>query len=207
MPARIARTTYADMYGPTTGDRVRLADTDLIVEVERDLTTYGEEVKFGGGKVIRDGMGQSQVMRAGGAVEHVVDAAMRGLEAAEARLVGRVDDRAHAEAADVAAPDREPGLADREPGGVGKSLRRRLERGSHRTGGVEGGIDRTERTLGQRPRFGDQHIAQDPASLGQRVRHRLVVANRADGLEGELVARHCEGRIVPTTTRRRGHVS
>ena len=54
MPTRIPRTTYADMYGPTTGDRVRLADTDLIVEVERDLTTYGEEVKFGGGKVIRD---------------------------------------------------------------------------------------------------------------------------------------------------------
>jgi urease subunit beta len=51
---------YADMYGPTTGDRVRLADTDLIIEVERDLTTYGEEVKFGGGKVIRDGMGQSR---------------------------------------------------------------------------------------------------------------------------------------------------
>ena len=59
MPIKIPRTTYADMYGPTTGDRVRLADTDLIIEVERDLTTYGEEVKFGGGKVIRDGMGQS----------------------------------------------------------------------------------------------------------------------------------------------------
>ena len=50
------------MYGPTTGDRVRLADTELIVEVERDYTVYGEEVKFGGGKVIRDGMGQSQRM-------------------------------------------------------------------------------------------------------------------------------------------------
>src|SRR5580704_9571925 len=58
--ARITRQAYADMFGPTTGDRVRLADTDLIVEVERDLTVYGEEVKFGGGKVIRDGMGQSQ---------------------------------------------------------------------------------------------------------------------------------------------------
>ncbi len=56
MPARISRATYADMYGPTTGDRVRLADTDLIIEVEKDFTTYGEEVKFGGGKVIRDGM-------------------------------------------------------------------------------------------------------------------------------------------------------
>jgi urease subunit alpha len=58
--ARISRQAYAEMYGPTTGDRVRLADTDLVVEVERDHTIYGEEVKFGGGKVIRDGMGQSQ---------------------------------------------------------------------------------------------------------------------------------------------------
>jgi len=64
------------MYGPTTGDRVRLADTDLFIEVERDLTTYGEEVKFGGGKVIRDGMGQSQVTRAGGAVDTVVTNAL-----------------------------------------------------------------------------------------------------------------------------------
>ena len=66
MPARISRPDYAAMYGPTTGDRVRLGDTDLIIEVERDCTTYGEEVKFGGGKVIRDGMGQSQIPRAGG---------------------------------------------------------------------------------------------------------------------------------------------
>ena len=64
MPATLSHAAYADMYGPTTGDRVRLADTDLIVEVERDFTTYGEEVKFGGGKVIRDGMGQSQRLAA-----------------------------------------------------------------------------------------------------------------------------------------------
>ena len=70
--ARITRRAYADMFGPTTGDRVRLADTDLIVEVERDLTTYGEEVKFGGGKVIRDGMGQSQASQAQGAVDTVI---------------------------------------------------------------------------------------------------------------------------------------
>ncbi|WP_425050310.1 urease subunit alpha [Psychromarinibacter sp. S121] len=76
MPARISRAAYADMYGPTTGDRVRLADTDLIIEVEKDLTTYGEEVKFGGGKVIRDGMGQSQVTRAGGAVDTVITNAL-----------------------------------------------------------------------------------------------------------------------------------
>ena len=56
---KLSRRTYSDHFGPTTGDRVRLADTDLIVEVEKDFTTYGEEVKFGGGKVIRDGMGQS----------------------------------------------------------------------------------------------------------------------------------------------------
>ena len=74
--ARITRRAYADMFGPTTGDRVRLADTDLIIEVERDLTTYGEEVKFGGGKVIRDGMGQSQASQAQGAVDTVITNAL-----------------------------------------------------------------------------------------------------------------------------------
>ncbi len=59
MSLKIPRRQYADLFGPTTGDRVRLADTDLFIEVERDFTTYGDEVKFGGGKVIRDGMGQS----------------------------------------------------------------------------------------------------------------------------------------------------
>jgi urease subunit alpha len=74
--ARIPRAAYADMFGPTTGDRVRLADTDLVVEVERDFTTYGEEVKFGGGKVIRDGMGQSQAAQAEGAVDTVITNAL-----------------------------------------------------------------------------------------------------------------------------------
>ena len=74
--ARITRAAYADMFGPTTGDRVRLADTDLIVEVENDLTIYGEEVKFGGGKVIRDGMGQSQASQAEGAVDTVISNAL-----------------------------------------------------------------------------------------------------------------------------------
>ncbi|MBJ5261514.1 urease subunit alpha, partial [Salmonella enterica subsp. enterica serovar Hadar] len=60
----ISRQAYADMFGPTTGDRLRLADTELFLEIEKDFTTYGEEVKFGGGKVIRDGMGQSQVVSA-----------------------------------------------------------------------------------------------------------------------------------------------
>lgn len=76
MATRIARADYAALYGPTVGDRVRLGDTDLIIEVERDLTTYGEEVKFGGGKVIRDGMGQSQVSRAEGAVDTVITNAL-----------------------------------------------------------------------------------------------------------------------------------
>ncbi len=76
MPHRISRAAYADMFGPTTGDRVRLADTELYIEVEKDFTTYGEEVKFGGGKVIRDGMGQSQVTRAGGAVDTVITNAL-----------------------------------------------------------------------------------------------------------------------------------
>ncbi|MCB1534039.1 MAG: urease subunit alpha [Rhodoblastus sp.] len=68
----LPRAAYADMFGPTTGDKVRLADTDLFIEIERDFTTYGEEVKFGGGKVIRDGMGQSQVSRAQGAADTVI---------------------------------------------------------------------------------------------------------------------------------------
>ncbi|MFP3921256.1 MAG: urease subunit alpha, partial [Dichotomicrobium sp.] len=76
MMAKISRESYAAMYGPTVGDRVRLADTDLVIEVEKDHTTYGEEVKFGGGKVIRDGMGQSQVTRAGGAVDTVITNAL-----------------------------------------------------------------------------------------------------------------------------------
>ncbi|WP_111397524.1 urease subunit alpha [Humitalea rosea] len=73
---RISRHAYAGMYGPTTGDRVRLADTNLIIEVERDLTIYGEEVKFGGGKVIRDGMGQSQRSREQGAMDTVITNAL-----------------------------------------------------------------------------------------------------------------------------------
>ncbi|KQM14741.1 urease subunit alpha [Novosphingobium sp. Leaf2] len=72
MAYRMSRAAYADMYGPTTGDRLRLADTDLIIRIEHDCTSYGEEVKFGGGKVIRDGMGQSQATRAAGAADTVI---------------------------------------------------------------------------------------------------------------------------------------
>jgi len=97
MPARISRATYADMYGPTTGDKVRLADTELFIEVEKDFTTYGEEVKFGGGKVIRDGMGQSQRTRAEGAVDTVITNALvvdvTGIYKAD---IGLKDGRIHA---------------------------------------------------------------------------------------------------------------
>ena len=74
--ATIGRRAYAEMFGPTVGDRVRLADTELWIEVEKDFTTYGEEVKFGGGKVIRDGMGQSQATRAQGAMDTVITNAL-----------------------------------------------------------------------------------------------------------------------------------
>ncbi|WP_027526677.1 urease subunit alpha [Bradyrhizobium sp. Ec3.3] len=76
MPNTMSRAAYAQMFGPTVGDKVRLADTDLIIEVEEDFTNYGEEVKFGGGKVIRDGMGQSQRSRSEGAVDTVVTNAL-----------------------------------------------------------------------------------------------------------------------------------
>lgn len=76
MPATLSRAAYAQMYGPTVGDRVRLADTELFIEVEKDFTIPGEEVKFGGGKVIRDGMGQSQASRAAGAVDTAITNAL-----------------------------------------------------------------------------------------------------------------------------------
>ncbi len=110
MPATIKRSDYAAMFGPTTGDKVRLADTDLIIEVERDLTTYGEEVKFGGGKVIRDGMGQSQASRAEGAVDTVITNALivdhTGIYKAD---VGLRDGRIH-KIGKAGNPDTQPGV-------------------------------------------------------------------------------------------------
>src|SRR5215471_3092810 len=76
MPNLMKRDAYAQMFGPTVGDKVRLADTDLVIEVEQDFTVYGEEVKFGGGKVIRDGMEQSQVTNKDGAVDTVITNAL-----------------------------------------------------------------------------------------------------------------------------------
>jgi urease subunit alpha len=76
MSHKMSRSAYAQMFGPTVGDKVRLADTDLVIEVEKDFTAYGEEVKFGGGKVIRDGMGQSQRTRGEGAVDTIITNAL-----------------------------------------------------------------------------------------------------------------------------------
>jgi len=74
--SRLSRSAYAEMFGPTTGDKIRLGDTELFIAVEADYTSYGEEVKFGGGKVIRDGMGQSQVSNADGAADTVITNAL-----------------------------------------------------------------------------------------------------------------------------------
>src|SRR2546423_62188 len=110
MSARIKRSVYADMFGPTIGDRIRLADTDLIIEVEKDFTTYGEEVKFGGGKVIRDGMGQSQVTNRQGAVDTVITNAVIvdtwGIVKAD---VGVKDGKIHA-IGKAGNPDIQPGV-------------------------------------------------------------------------------------------------
>lgn len=120
MPTSMSRSDYAAMFGPTVGDKVRLADTDLIVEVERDLTaelasgtgslTYGEEVKFGGGKVIRDGMGQSQTTRAAGAVDTVITNALiidhSGIYKAD---VGLRDGRVY-KVGKAGNPDTQPGI-------------------------------------------------------------------------------------------------
>jgi urease subunit alpha len=127
MPASISRADYAAMFGPTVGDRLRLADTDLIIEVERDLTAeragasssegtgdnallYGEEVKFGGGKVIRDGMGQAQTTRAEGAVDTVITNALivdhTGIYKAD---LGLRDGRIH-RIGKAGNPDTQPGV-------------------------------------------------------------------------------------------------
>ena len=110
MPARLSRVDYAQMFGPTVGDRVRLADTELFIEVEKDFTVYGEEVKFGGGKVIRDGMGQSQTTRADGAVDTVITNALvvdsTGIYKAD---IGLRDGRIHA-IGKAGNPDTQPGV-------------------------------------------------------------------------------------------------
>jgi len=117
--ATIARRAYAEIFGPTVGDRVRLADTSLVIEVERDYTLaaggYGEEVKFGGGKTIRDGMAQSQRSNAQGAVDTVLTNALVvdhtgifkadiGLRAGRIAAIGKAGN-----------PDTQPGVDHRLP--------------------------------------------------------------------------------------------
>ncbi len=110
MSYKMSRKAYASMFGPTTGDKVRLADTELFIEVEKDFTTYGDEVKFGGGKVIRDGMGQSQATRGEGAVDTVITNALivdhTGIYKAD---VGLKDGRIHA-IGKAGNPDTQPGV-------------------------------------------------------------------------------------------------
>ncbi|MDF1634899.1 urease subunit alpha [Mycoplana sp. MJR14] len=110
MSYTMSRKAYASMFGPTTGDKVRLADTELFIEVEKDFTTYGDEVKFGGGKVIRDGMGQSQATRGEGAVDTVITNALivdhSGIYKAD---VGLKDGRIHA-IGKAGNPDTQPGV-------------------------------------------------------------------------------------------------
>ncbi len=110
MPYKISRASYASMFGPTVGDKVRLADTELFIEIEKDFTTYGEEVKFGGGKVIRDGMGQSQATRGEGAVDTVITNVVivdhSGIYKAD---VGLKDGRIHA-IGKAGNPDTQPGV-------------------------------------------------------------------------------------------------
>ena len=110
MPATISRADYAAMFGPTTGDKVRLADTDLVIEVERDHTLYGEEVKFGGGKVIRDGMGQSQVTRAEGAVDTVITNALVVDHAGICKADVGLKDGRIARVGKAGNPDTQPGV-------------------------------------------------------------------------------------------------
>ncbi len=110
MPYKMSRAAYASMFGPTVGDKVRLADTELFIEIEKDYTSYGEEVKFGGGKVIRDGMGQSQVTRADGAVDTVITNAVivdyTGVYKAD---IGLKNGRIHA-IGKAGNPDTQPGV-------------------------------------------------------------------------------------------------
>src|SRR5438045_539534 len=110
MSTKMQRAVYAEMFGPTTGERVRLADTDIIIEVEKDFCSYGEEVKFGGGKVIRDGMGQSQITNKQGAVDTIITNALIldhwGIVKAD---VGLKDGKIHA-IGKAGNPDIQPGV-------------------------------------------------------------------------------------------------
>ena len=146
--ARIDRAAYAQMFGPTTGDRVRLADTALVIEVEDDRTVYGEEVKFGGGKVVRDGMGQSQ-RASGEAVDTVITNAPH-----PGPLGHRQGGRGHPGRAHRR--DRQ-GRQPRRPAGGGRR---------HRSG------DRSDRRRGPDPHRGRARCARPTSSARSRWRRR-----------------------------------
>ncbi len=158
MPRPISRADYAAMFGPTTGDRVRLGDTDLIIEVERDLIAerggYGDEVKFGGGKVIRDGMGQSQVTRADGRDGH------GDHQRADRRLERDREGRCRAE-----------GRADREDRQGGQPRYSAGRRRHHRAG------DRDHRGRGQDP---DRRRVRRPYPFHRAAADRRCAAFGAD---------------------------
>src|SRR5205823_556665 len=128
MSLRLPRRQYADLYGPTTGDRVRLADTELFIRIERDLTVTGEEAKFGGGKVIRDGMGQSaRATRADGVLDCVITNAVivdhwgivkADIGIRDGRIVGITGD-----ATRVVAPPKLPGFGSGSENGRRSRLR------------------------------------------------------------------------------------
>ncbi len=176
--AKISRSAYAQMFGPTTGDQVRLADTELFIEVEKDFTVYGEEVKFGGGKVIRDGMGQSQVARAAGAVDTVITNAL--IVDATRHLQGRYR------------PEGRPHRGDRQGRQSGHASRRH----HHRRPGHRG--DRRRRQDPHRRRHGRAYPFHLPAAdrgsadVGHhhhaRRRHRPGARHAGDDLHARPVA-------------------
>ena len=186
MSVKINRSVYADMFGPTTGDRVRLADTDLIIEVEKDFTVYGEEVKFGGGKVIRDGMGQCQITNRQGAVDTVITNALIvdtwgivkadvGIKEGKIRAIGKAGN-----------PDIQPGVDHRD-------------RPRHRR-------DRGRRQNPHRRRFRQPHPFHLPAAdrgraderrhLAARRRHRPLARHFRHHLHARSLAHRAHDPVV-----------
>src|SRR5258708_5292230 len=170
-PMRSSRAAYAGMFGPTTGDKVRLADTELFIEVEKDHTTYGEEVKFGGGKVIRDGMGQSQKTRAQGAVDTVITNALIldhwGIVKADIGLRGgpHQGGRGPRPRAGRAAPPRAAGPRAQGPKPAGTlwpaDEPRLLRQGQHPQARRPQGADRRRRLRSQAARGLGHHACRD----------------------------------------------
>ena len=200
--ARIGRGAYADMYGPTVGDRVRLADTELFAAVERDLTIYGEEVKFGGGKVIRDGMGQSQASQAEGAVDTVITNALIidhwGIVKADVALLnGRIHKIGKA-----GNPDVQPGVDIIIGAGDGdhRGGRQDPDRGGDRrayplhlsAAGRGGAGGRDDDAGGRRDRAGDGDVGDDVYAGTLVYAADAAGGGGAAGQSGLLGERQCE---------------